>query len=81
MMQFGSRIFMILSQASRSSSICTTYSMIGTAVNVVGVAAASGVPEQPVGLDQMSLGAMNRAEEAAKCSGDVSIGIESGIVS
>jgi inosine/xanthosine triphosphatase len=41
--------------------------------------AASLVPDQPIGLEQIILGARNRAREAF-ASGDLGIGIESGLI-
>lgn len=48
---------------------------------VVGAAAASGVPDQPVGWDEIVAGARNRAE-AALALGDcaLAVGIEDGLV-
>lgn len=41
--------------------------------------AASGVPDQPIGLEQTIQGARNRAREAAR-DADLGIGIESGLI-
>lgn len=50
-------------------------------VEVCGVAVESGVPEQPVGFEEIVLGARNRAA-AAQRSGDcdLAVGIEDGLV-
>ncbi len=49
---------------------------------VEGVAVESGVPEQPVGFDEIVLGARNRAARAARARGaELGIGIEDGLVS
>lgn len=50
-------------------------------VRVEGVAVASGVPEQPVGFDEITTGARNRAR-AARATGscDLAVGIEDGLV-
>jgi inosine/xanthosine triphosphatase len=48
---------------------------------IEGVAVASGVPEQPVGFEEVIRGARNRAAEALKGSPcDLGIGIEDGLV-
>ncbi len=48
---------------------------------VEGVAVASGVPEQPVGWDEVVQGASNRARRAAgTASCDLGVGIEDGLV-
>jgi inosine/xanthosine triphosphatase len=51
-------------------------------VDVEGVEVASGVPDQPVGFDEIVRGARNRAR-AARASGacDLGVGIEDGLVS
>jgi inosine/xanthosine triphosphatase len=50
------------------------------AVRVVGVAVGSGVPEQPVGWDEIVKGACNRARSAASEPCDLGVGIEDGLV-
>ena len=47
-----------------------------------GVSAASGIPEQPAGLEQTRIGAENRSRNAKEASpgADMWIGIESGLV-
>jgi inosine/xanthosine triphosphatase len=47
---------------------------------VLGAAVDSGVPEQPVGFDEILLGAENRARAALRAGGDLGIGIEDGLV-
>ena len=48
---------------------------------VAGVAVASGVPEQPVGLDEIIRGARNRAVLAGKSDAcDLAVGIEDGLI-
>lgn len=51
--------------------------------SVEGVAAPSGIPEQPSGVEQTRMGASNRASNAQKAEpvADMWIGIESGLVS
>jgi len=50
-------------------------------VEIEGVAVASGVPEQPVGFEEVILGARNRAAGARSGSPcDLGIGIEDGLV-
>jgi inosine/xanthosine triphosphatase len=50
-------------------------------VRVEGVAVASGVPEQPVGYDEIVAGARNRARRAhATGACDLAVGIEDGLV-
>lgn len=51
------------------------------AVEVEGIAVASGVPDQPVGLEEIAAGARNRAEAArAAAPCDLAVGIEDGLV-
>jgi inosine/xanthosine triphosphatase len=51
------------------------------AAEVEGVAVESGVPEQPVGFDEILRGARNRAGAAgASAACDLSVGIEDGLV-
>ena len=48
---------------------------------VEGVAVESGVPVQPIGLDEILRGAINRALEAQKrLSADYGVGVEAGLV-
>jgi len=50
-------------------------------VEVVGVEVASGVPDQPIGWEEIVAGAMNRAERAfAAKPCDVGVGYEDGLV-
>jgi inosine/xanthosine triphosphatase len=50
-------------------------------VRVAGVAVASGVPEQPVGLDEIIRGARNRAVRAGKSDAcDLAVGLEDGLI-
>jgi inosine/xanthosine triphosphatase len=50
-------------------------------VTVEGVVVDSGVPEQPVGFDEIIRGARNRAAGAVSgCSYDLGIGIEDGLI-
>jgi len=53
-------------------------------VEIEGVAVESGVSEQPVGLDEIALGARNRACRALEVAGgtrcDLALGIEDGLV-
>ncbi len=49
-------------------------------VEVTGLSVGSGVPEQPVGWDEIVLGACNRARSAASEPCDLSVGIEDGLV-
>jgi inosine/xanthosine triphosphatase len=49
-------------------------------VEVVGADVASGVPEQPVGLEEIARGARNRARAAYRAgSCDVGVGLEDGL--
>lgn len=48
-------------------------------VEVEGVAVSSGVPEQPVGFQEIVLGARNRAERARR-DAELGVGIEDGLV-
>lgn len=51
------------------------------AVRVEGVSVPSGVPEQPVGLDEIIRGARNRAVRAGKSDAcDLAVGIEDGLI-
>jgi len=51
-------------------------------VEVVGAEVASGVPDQPIGWEEIVAGAMNRAERAfAALPCDVGVGYEDGLVS
>ena len=47
---------------------------------VAGVEVESGVPAQPVGFDEILLGAANRARAALAIGADLGIGIEDGLV-
>lgn len=47
---------------------------------VEGVAVDSGVPDQPVGFEEIVRGARNRAREAASVDCDLGVGIEDGLV-
>ena len=47
---------------------------------VLATAVASGIPEQPVGLEEILRGAENRARRALAAGGDLGIGIEDGLV-
>lgn len=50
---------------------------------IEGIAVSSGVPEQPVGLDEIVQGARNRAARAAVAGGascDLGVGIEDGLL-
>jgi inosine/xanthosine triphosphatase len=47
---------------------------------VSGAEADSGVPEQPVGFEEITLGAGNRARAALAGGGDLGIGLEDGLV-
>jgi inosine/xanthosine triphosphatase len=50
-------------------------------VRVAGVAVASGVPEQPIGLDEIIRGARNRAVQAGTSDAcDLAVGIEDGLI-
>jgi inosine/xanthosine triphosphatase len=50
-------------------------------VRVEGIAVASGVPVQPVGLDEIVRGARNRAVRAGESGGcELGVGIEDGLV-
>lgn len=53
-----------------------------TTCSVVGVRASSGVPDQPMGLDETTLGAKNRATAALKAvdGARFGVGLESGLV-
>ena len=54
---------------------------LATGIEVVGIAAASGVPEQPWGDDETIRGALARARAARQATGaDLGIGIEGGVV-
>lgn len=54
----------------------------GPLLKVVGVQAISGVPEQPVGMDETARGSMNRARGASKIVkyARFALGIESGLI-
>ncbi|KAF5078614.1 inosine/xanthosine triphosphatase [Methanobacterium aggregans] len=49
-------------------------------IQVYGVDVDSGVPSQPLGLDQTIKGAVNRAKNAHSRDVDLSVGIESGLM-
>jgi inosine/xanthosine triphosphatase len=53
---------------------------INSELTVKAVDAASGVPDQPFGLDQTIEGAINRAKNAYTPDIDLSVGIESGLM-
>ena len=49
--------------------------------DVIGVSTSSGVPEQPVGYEEILSGALNRSHEALANAGDAwTVGIENGLV-
>ena len=49
-------------------------------VEVLGVGVESGVPDQPVGIEEIVRGAVNRAKRALEKTGaDLGVGIEAGI--
>lgn len=48
-------------------------------INISSVHVHSGVPDQPIGLDQTIEGAINRAKEACLPGCDLGVGIESGL--
>ncbi len=47
---------------------------------VDGATVASGVPDQPIGLEQTMLGALNRARAAKASGADLGVGMEGGVV-
>lgn len=47
---------------------------------VAGVPVASGVPEQPLGFEEIARGAANRAQAALAAGAELGIGIEDGLV-
>jgi len=47
---------------------------------VLGAEVASGVPEQPVGFEEILRGAENRARRALDAGGDLGIGLEDGLI-
>lgn len=49
-------------------------------LHVAGVAVPSGVPDQPVGFDEIVAGARNRARGALADGGDLGVGLEDGLV-
>jgi inosine/xanthosine triphosphatase len=51
-----------------------------THITVSSVSVHSGVPDQPIGLDQTIDGAVNRAKEAFVPGCDLGVGIESGLM-
>jgi len=49
-------------------------------VEVLGVEVESGVPDQPIGIEEIARGAINRAKRALeKTNADLGVGIEAGI--
>ena len=51
-----------------------------TNITVSSVSVQSGVPDQPIGMDQTIEGAVNRAKEAYVPESDLGVGIESGLI-
>lgn len=49
-------------------------------IQVDSLRVSSGVPDQPIGLDQTIQGAINRAKNAYSTEYDLSVGIESGLL-
>lgn len=51
-------------------------------VEVIGVEVDTGVPDQPIGIEEIARGAINRAKSALeKANADLGVGIEAGIYS
>ncbi len=48
-------------------------------VEVLGVEVESGVPDQPIGIEEIARGAINRAKKALETGVDLGVGIEAGI--
>jgi len=70
-------------QAVRDALACFLPGIEGAGVEINGVDVVSGVPEQPVGFDEILRGAKNRAEAALTSGGqgcDLAFGIEDGLV-
>lgn len=77
------RVVVVGSESSHKlQAVCDAYASLDIRASVIGVPANSGVPEQPVGLEQAATGALNRMDQAKRLrpEGDVFIGIESCIV-
>lgn len=66
---------------AKLAAVTSAFEAYAASVEVTGMAAESGVPEQPVGFDEIVAGARERAR-AAHASGpcDLAVGIEDGLV-
>jgi inosine/xanthosine triphosphatase len=69
------------SNEPKVSAVRSALTAYAPEVEVEGVSVASGVPDQPVGLDEIVRGARNRAVRAGGSGGcDLGVGIEDGLV-
>jgi inosine/xanthosine triphosphatase len=78
-----SRVRVGSQKAPKIEAVRSALEAFTTGVDVQGVAVESGVPEQPVGLDEIAAGARNRARRALDAPGepcDLAFGIEDGLV-
>jgi inosine/xanthosine triphosphatase len=70
-------------KAPKIEAVRSAVEAFAPGVVVEGVAVDSGVPEQPVGLDEIATGARNRARRALAASGspcELAFGIEDGLI-
>jgi len=66
--------------SSKLLAVKKAWALIGNA-EIIGVNVESGVPEQPVGFEEILKGALNRALSAYEImNGDYSVGIEAGYI-
>ena len=67
--------------APKVDAVREAFEAYGPGARVVGVAVESGVPEQPLGWQEIIAGAMNRAERAfGAMACDLGVGYEDGLV-
>jgi inosine/xanthosine triphosphatase len=78
-----SRVRVGSQKAPKIEAVRSALEAFASGFKVEGVAVDSGVPEQPVGLDEIAAGARNRARRAFAASSvscDLAFGIEDGLV-